>query len=134
MGMQPPLRSSPECPSRSLWSARALGVPPEATPCSPTPRQVKRASHRRAAAPPFRARAEVPPAEGGPGSRGLSGLSAPSRLAGGCPGHRRGSGIPGTPDGDYGSLGAKLAARARPLPGFSVPEVRGWLPAGPRGL
>lgn len=97
--MQPPLRSNPERPWRSLRSSSALGVPPEATPCSPTPRQVKRASHRRAAAPPCRARAEVPPAEGGPGSGGLSGLSEASRLAGGCLGPRGGPGIPGTPAG-----------------------------------
>lgn len=96
MGTLSVLRPIPESlrPQRSLRSSRALGVPPEATPCSPTPRQVKRAPHRRA--PPCRARAEVPPAEGGPGSRGLSGLSAASRLAGGCPGRRGGPGIPGS--------------------------------------
>lgn len=153
MGTLSVLRPIPESlrPQRSLRSSCALGVPPEATPCSPTPRQVKRAPHRRA--PPCRARAEVPPAEGGPGSRGLSGLSAASRLAGGCPGRRGGPGIPGServsglprgqadracapgsqspkfgvdPPRDLGALGCRLADSATHL---RVSAARGhWRP------
>lgn len=83
---------------------------------------MKRASHRRAAAPPCRARAEVPPAEGGPGSRGLSGLSVASRLTGGCPG----------PVEDQGSLGPGWGLRlsraqagralTAPAPGSQSPK------------
>lgn len=117
------LRPIPEFlrPQRSLRSSRALGVPPEATPCSPTPRQVSglRTDVPRPllAVPAPRSR----PRRAGPAPAASRGSPRLPAWQVGAPGAARGQGSRDR-SGDQDSPGDWLDC---PCPGFSVPKVWG---------